>query len=735
VALKKPSELFTRKEQITSIDESVQELEKTPKLDTFSDAFNSFKNNLGKIEVLSEFSDTLDNYRVNIERVNHLSEKVEDIKTEIQTLLRKEDLDRAMMSQLLVVEQSIIDIQSKVNGINENNLIKIRSDFSILTKNVNEFLDIEVPKYKKLIVNSELRTTNQYEKLEENVNQTLEGIGEFVENKYQELTETLEGINERSLSSILYEFKTLEEVVFEFKNKDIPKCKGFIIETEKKVDTKIEKINESFGEKISQIEDSLDRFDENAKQKIQEIQTTLNEFIEIEVPKYNKILIEHKLKTEEGVKILQENTIEKVSQFVKDIESLKNSALQESKDINTFVAEKIDDFKQILNETQKDVKKTLSTYTSISKTFENKIISDNKKIDVYETTLNQFSQKIEECLSQILVFKEDVGIQQEIENEWKQTLTEEISKKLDDYYNNFGEEINLVEEDITKKVSDLQLDIVRNETHIKVQNKNLQVVQEEIKKTLSKINLEEIEKQNYELGQKIKYLEEIFEKFSEREILTENLLAEPPSTNNQDPLTPLDQNFVTLDQLQDHYRLFINRIQQQLSTLGGGGETRLKYLDDIVGIATNSAAYDGKVLSYNHSIGKFEFITGGGGGNAAITISATPPLDPEPGNLWYDSTIGRTFIYYEDVDGAQWVDASPSGLFGNWIYTDTETTTQTNVGIGTATLSLPSSKLEVFGGDVRVGVNTSEGLVMTSPNGTTYRLIVNDDGTLTTAAL
>jgi hypothetical protein len=28
--------------------------------------------------------------------------------------------------------------------------------------------------------------------------------------------------------------------------------------------------------------------------------------------------------------------------------------------------------------------------------------------------------------------------------------------------------------------------------------------------------------------------------------------------------------------------LFINRVQQQLSTLGGGGETRLKYLDDIV---------------------------------------------------------------------------------------------------------------------------------------------------------
>ena len=100
---------------------------------------------------------------------------------------------------------------------------------------------------------------------------------------------------------------------------------------------------------------------------------------------------------------------------------------------------------------------------------------------------------------------------------------------------------------------------------------------------------------------------------TEQTVLKENyLLNEPPSEketagNQTDPLTPLDQNFVTFDQLQNHYRLFINRIQQQLSTLGGGGETRLKYLDDIVGIATNPSVYDGKFLKYDHSSRKFEF--------------------------------------------------------------------------------------------------------------------------------
>ena len=79
-------------------------------------------------------------------------------------------------------------------------------------------------------------------------------------------------------------------------------------------------------------------------------------------------------------------------------------------------------------------------------------------------------------------------------------------------------------------------------------------------------------------------------KFNEKEILSENIIVEPPQVKNEDPLTPLDQNFVTLNQLNQHYRLFLNRIQQQLATIGGGGETQLKYLDDIVGIAVAAEA-------------------------------------------------------------------------------------------------------------------------------------------------
>ena len=87
------------------------------------------------------------------------------------------------------------------------------------------------------------------------------------------------------------------------------------------------------------------------------------------------------------------------------------------------------------------------------------------------------------------------------------------------------------------------------------------------------------------------------------------LLSEPSDTKHKnDPITPLDQKFATFDDLQKHYSTFLSRIQQQLSTLGGGGETQLRYLDDIVGVATNSSNYNSKFLQWDSSSNKAEFV-------------------------------------------------------------------------------------------------------------------------------
>jgi hypothetical protein len=53
----------------------------------------------------------------------------------------------------------------------------------------------------------------------------------------------------------------------------------------------------------------------------------------------------------------------------------------------------------------------------------------------------------------------------------------------------------------------------------------------------------------------------------------------------------------------------------------------------------------------------------GGGGDASIGIGTTPGDAfsgiVTAGNLWYNSNLGRLFIYYQDANSAQWVDAAP----------------------------------------------------------------------------
>ena len=54
-----------------------------------------------------------------------------------------------------------------------------------------------------------------------------------------------------------------------------------------------------------------------------------------------------------------------------------------------------------------------------------------------------------------------------------------------------------------------------------------------------------------------------------------------------------------------------------------------------------------------------------------------------------------------------------------------------NVGIGT---NIPASKLEVDGGDIEID-DSASGLILRSPNGTRYRVQVDNSGNLTTTAI
>lgn len=90
------------------------------------------------------------------------------------------------------------------------------------------------------------------------------------------------------------------------------------------------------------------------------------------------------------------------------------------------------------------------------------------------------------------------------------------------------------------------------------------------------------------------------------ELLAARLSHKPADEQPRDPLVPLNQKFVTFKDMNDHYGLFLQRIQQQLASIGGGGEVKFRYLDD-VNRFTMLDGNDNQVLEYDAATGKVQF--------------------------------------------------------------------------------------------------------------------------------
>lgn len=194
----------------------------------------------------------------------------------------------------------------------------------------------------------------------------------------------------------------------------------------------------------------------------------------------------------------------------------------------------------------------------------------------------------------------------EVVNKNLNFLSDEYAQQLDKFNNKidkFKEEIVYKVNSLKKSNSDLKADIQIVEQR---QNKiNITVITEEVLSGVQDVLSGNLEENIKKLEDKIEIIKEAYEE----NILKEGLLNEPPSTDNEDPLTPLDKNYATIDDLNKHYQLFLNRIQQQLSTVGGGGAVNIKDMDDV----DSSALVDGKVLEYDSTLKKWKGGTGGGG--------------------------------------------------------------------------------------------------------------------------
>ena len=618
MALKKPSDFYIKPEEKSSFDSLKEELSSSEpkKIEKISEAFSAFKSNLNHIQSLTDFSSTFESFKENVEKVETISNEIGNVKKEIQTLIKKEDLDDAMMAHLFFVEEAIAKIENKITGVNEDIVNKISDDFSETSEMVNSFLDIEVPKYKNLIAESEFRIDSRFINLKDSVEENFDTIRADVNKKVTNVLSEVETINQNSLSIIRDEVEDIANLV----NDDLPEYKKFFVETELRTEEKISDAQNIFDEKINFINQTY-------QERLEELNSTVKEFTNTEIPKYSKMLVESKLKSEQEVKELETSVLKKVSDLTEQIENLYKVNNIKETDIDSLL-EKV---QTTVQESKNQTGEIFESYARLCKDSKKREVTEDKKLKAFSGRLENFAEKLEKI--------EETTVQDVLE------LQANLDISTSAYHERLKKEVYKFEENLVDQIKDLEINLNTNEVHIKKQNEHIENIKEEVQDVISKLHIDSIEEKNQALIEKVNHIEDVLSKFSEKALLTEDTPITPgsPDTKTNDPLTSLDKNYVTLKQLQDHYRLFINRIQVQLSSIGGGGAGFIK---DLADVSFDESTGTNKLLIYNGTewVGIASTAISGSGSASELADDATGVNLTLTGNL----SVGGT-VTYDDV--------------------------------------------------------------------------------------
>ena len=657
MALKKPSDFFGKKSTFEEIQEQLVDAE-PQKIENLTEAFQVFKTNLNNIQTLSDFSSTVNGFKENFERVDVLSKEIEVLKESVNNTLKKEDLNEAMMSHLLFVEESISDVQKKIKGLNSKTLHNIKEEFEELHDTVIDFINLEVPSYKKQILDHERRIDTRFVSFKNDINESIEKIDDDLTSKLSSISETISSINESHLDEFRGEVSSLDDKVDYLLESELPKYKKFFAETELKAEEKIKGVTDFVESKVEILESDY-------QNQIQNLNSLVKEFIEQEIPKYKNLITESKIKVEQDFIDLEESIQNKIQQIDESINSLIEDTNHQNQENNLKVTNQLLELQQIVENSKNQIDSISNTYENLYKDFRKREIHENEKLESYQKLLDSFSEKISILEDN---FTDDVC-----------NLQENLDISTSKYYDVLKKEVGYFEENISNKVKDLEVNIVVNEKHIKD-------IQNSVYEVLDNLKLDLIEEKSKELTDKISYVETILEKFNEQSVLNEGLLNEPPNVKNSDPLTPLDQNYVTIKDLQDHYRIFINRVQQQLSTIGGGGAG---FMYDLADVEFDRSSGNNKLLIYDQANSRWV-------GIASTALSS--------------SGGSSTLIGLSDVDSSNLGD-------GRFLRYDASTSEFTFAPVS-------ATNLELIAGDIQSGVlttsSTSPAVVM-SISASTYR--------------
>ena len=262
------------------------------------------------------------------------------------------------------------------------------------------------------------------------------------------------------------------------------------------------------------------------------------------------------------------------------------------------------------------------------------------------TEVNEIDEDIEKQIRQLQEQKFNKGIQNVLPKE-----VDLLGHRLDSFLSTVKVEKQQLEEKVKKeeiKIGALEdlFSTLKQEKKKPVEEKKIEP-KVEIKKEPKKVEANAIKTQEIEAASSVleyllpkeveEYDDNIIDKVSKQ--ISEMKVANELEKDKISKLKSID----TLEKLTEEFLRFKNVTSVQLSTLGGGGSVRLLDNDDV----DISSIGDGKILEYNSTTQKMEFVSSGSSVNnlevlGSITFEGSTADDFETTFNVTDPTADRT---------------------------------------------------------------------------------------------
>ena len=426
-----------------------------------------------------------------------------------------------------------------------------------------------------------------------------------------------------SIDDFTESLEELPSVADLLEEEDLPSVEGYI-----EVEEEVQTIENSDGETFAEVKDIVPPWPELLR-LVNDVKESIPEIPEIK--SYDNELQELLTQIEQVRESIPE--VPEVRYYEDQIEALKE-------DIDG-VRSDIPKFPKWVNEVNQ-----VPDFSWIGKTF-GVIDDDFEKVnDNLHTLKDTFNQDIENLTENLELkdFEKKVEIKEvkEYLQETKDKIYEELKEtalKIYEHRNQFKDDDRKLKKSVLSKLNEAKQNIEKkiDESNSKYRDSNKEIknyfngLKEEVAnlpevkyydKDIKKLR-DKTESHTVNIADLYKIVEDIKGQQVELNEWTAKygdvnparpIDPDPAEKQGSDPLTPTDQKFATLQDLAANYRLFVNRVEQQLYTIGGGGAGFIKDLDDVSFNSTNN-----DLLIYHSETSKWVGIASTSLGSSTLT--------------------------------------------------------------------------------------------------------------------